>query len=157
MAIGHGRVVQPRVGLLRNLRQSRQGLVVPLCVLLLVPSAIEALAYSCTMTVRSTIESIDGLDDHGYRIFGVAGGYELQQRSADGSWFSQGIYALSEQQEFTVFTHIPGMDENAPSVSILAIHQSGRASLTTHFGSWGNTSQYQKAWLIQGVCGRSFE
>ena len=121
--------------------------------LLLAPKAAYSIEYTCNMTIRSSIEGNDGLDDHGYRMISSSNGFYFQQRMADGTWMDFGSFTMIETGDFVVFIHLPEDNPNfAPSVSMLTIYQSGESSLVTHYGDWGAVSQYKRAWLTQGEC-----
>ena len=121
-------------------------------ILMLISHQTQASEYDCVMTIQSTVAGNYNLADHKYRIRKALDGYELSQRMADGSWMIYGIYQESKAEEFDVFTQLTNSVDDAPLVSMFSVHASGNAALVTHHGSWGNTEQYEKAWLIQGTC-----
>ncbi len=107
----------------------------------------------CVFSSRADISEVVSLDGHAYRVSRTGQGLVLEARYADGRWLDHGALEAVEAAPFRVFTHWPdARSTTADMVEVLTIHESGNASLLVHHGRWGNPSQYQRAWVLQGSC-----
>lgn len=107
----------------------------------------------CHFTTRSDVERTIKLSGPAYAIRREGDSLILEARMRDGRRHPFGTVIPMASDEFTVYLHIPEADTGSSgAVMILTIHESGKASLVQHHGSWGNLSQDQRAWTYQGDC-----
>jgi hypothetical protein len=110
-----------------------------------------AAQVECLFDRLSTVQGLDQLDGHAFRVVPTSAGLTLEQRYADGTWLPHGEVVETVTPDFVVYQHLPPAEGGV--VSVLTIHRSGSASLMTHHGSFGNaTLQYRRAWLYHGEC-----
>lgn len=134
------------------MRQFTQAMWVGAMVVL---SATPATAeIECTFSLRSTVEGNMRLSGDRFRVRYTGAGLELEQRYADGSWGQWGAVEMRDSQDFTVYFHLPdnGDQSTWAWAGALIVYRTGEASLSQHFGSWGNSMQYRRGWLYQGTC-----
>ncbi len=107
----------------------------------------------CSFTTRSSVDGTIKVHGATFRVRREGDQQVLEAGFSNGGWYAYGRVFQVPADEFTIYLHVPGTDEELGAmVELLTIHESGRASLLMHHGSWGNLSQYQKAWTYQGEC-----
>ena len=117
--------------------------------------------FLCGFPLQSTVEGnskMDGqgeLEGRGFRVVRSGEYFKIEMRTANGDWSFHDDAVGIIGGEFTIFLGLPAELPDMQTVNLLTIHSSGSASLLTHYGDFGNSSQIRSAWLYYGQCKRT--
>lgn len=115
--------------------------------------AAQAAPVNCTFDLETSKDGLRKLGEHAYRVRQEGVREVLEQRYADGIWYSLGSVGYLVGGDFAVYMHLPEAGEQGEAVRVLTVYRNGNAALTQHNGSWGNLEiQYQSAWTLHGKC-----
>lgn len=115
-----------------------------LSVLIVVLFVSEAKAdVECVFGNHSTMQGLERLDSHSFRVATGSSGLTLESGTADGSWIGWGQVERVVLPNYLVFQHYPNDPDGNPST--LTIHKSGQATLLQYVDPY-------RPWLYYGAC-----
>ena len=115
-----------------------------LSILIVAVLASEARAdVECVFGSRSTMEGLEGLDSHRFRVATGSSGLILEMGTADGGWLGWGQVVRVDLPSYVLFQHYPIDPDGDPSV--LTINRYGEATLLMYVDPY-------RPWLYYGEC-----